>query len=51
MDEDVGVLAALETGEQSSVAGIVDRVARGIIEGRLVPATTRIRSISPNASV
>jgi len=37
MDEDVGVVAAPETGEQSSVAEIVDWVARGIIEGRLRP--------------
>ncbi|CAD6518283.1 HTH-type transcriptional regulator McbR [Paraburkholderia hiiakae] len=37
MDEDVGVMAAPETGEQSSVAEIVDWVARGIIEGRLRP--------------
>ncbi|WP_233887483.1 GntR family transcriptional regulator [Paraburkholderia flagellata] len=37
MDEDVGVMAAPETGEPSSVAEIVDWVARGIIEGRLRP--------------
>ncbi|TDG09882.1 GntR family transcriptional regulator [Paraburkholderia guartelaensis] len=37
MDEDVGVMVAPETGEQSSVAEIVDWVARGIIEGRLRP--------------
>ncbi|MEX3939005.1 GntR family transcriptional regulator [Paraburkholderia sp. BR10937] len=37
MDEDVGVMAAPDTGEQSSVAEIVDWVARGIIEGRLRP--------------
>ncbi|HKR43266.1 MAG TPA: GntR family transcriptional regulator [Paraburkholderia sp.] len=37
MDEDVGVSVAPETGEQSSVAEIVDWVARGIIEGRLRP--------------
>ncbi|MCP3715070.1 GntR family transcriptional regulator [Paraburkholderia sp. CNPSo 3281] len=37
MDEDVGAMAAPETGEQSSVAEIVDWVARGIIEGRLRP--------------
>ncbi|MEM5318239.1 GntR family transcriptional regulator [Paraburkholderia sp. JHI869] len=37
MDEDVGVMAAPEAGEQSSVAEIVDWVARGIIEGRLRP--------------
>ena len=37
MDEDVGVMAAPGTGEQSSVAEIVDWVARGIIEGRLRP--------------
>jgi len=37
MDEDVGVMVAPETGESSSVAEIVDWVARGIIEGRLRP--------------
>ena len=37
MDGDVGVMAATEAGEPSSVAEIVDWVARGIIEGRLRP--------------
>ncbi|CAG9256806.1 DNA-binding transcriptional regulator, GntR family [Paraburkholderia unamae] len=37
MDEDVGVAVAQEAGEQTSVAEIVDWVARGIIEGRLRP--------------
>jgi DNA-binding GntR family transcriptional regulator len=37
MDEDVGVTAASEAGEQTPVGEIVDWVARGIIEGRLRP--------------
>lgn len=37
MDEDVDVHAAPDANEQSSVAEIVDWVARGIIEGRLRP--------------
>ena len=37
MDEDVGVMADSEAGEQTPVAEIVDWVARGIIEGRLHP--------------